>query len=100
MNIKTYFIYILLCKNGNYYTGITTDLTRRYQEHLAGTAKCKYTRSFKPLKIAQSWKINEDKSVAMKIENFIKRLNKNKKHELILSPHKLQETFPQTMLDI
>ena len=35
-----YFIYILECSNGSYYTGYTTDMERRYQEHLDGTADC------------------------------------------------------------
>lgn len=81
-----YWVYILHCENGNYYTGYTTDLTRRYAEHLAGTAKCKYTRSFKPLELAQSWKIEDGKSTAMKIEQRIKRLSKKEKEKLIADP--------------
>ena len=53
--IKTYYVYILLCKNGSYYTGYTTDIKRRYKEHLKGTAKSKYTRSFKVKNLAQCW---------------------------------------------
>jgi len=87
------FVYILLCENGAYYTGYTTDLDRRYQEHLQGTAKCKFTQSFKPIKIAQHWQIHGDKSVAMKIERFIKGLNKQKKEQIILFPNKLAELF-------
>lgn len=83
---STYWVYILNCNNGSYYTGYTTNLTRRFQEHLAGTDKCKYTRSFKPLGIAQSWQISGTQSMAMKIETFIKRLSKQKKIELILNP--------------
>lgn len=85
----TYWVYILNCRNGSLYTGYTTDLERRFQEHLAGTDKCKYTRSFKPLNIAQSWKIMGTRSAAMKIEKFIKRLSKQKKKELILYPENL-----------
>lgn len=88
------FVYILLCENGSYYTGYTTDLERRYQEHVTGSAKCKFTQSFKPVKIAQSWKIHGDKSVAMKIEKFIKKLNKEKKTQLILFPEELAKIFP------
>ena len=72
---NSYWIYILLCNNGNYYTGYTTDIKRRYQEHVKGTAKCKYTRSFKPLTIAQSWQVT-CKNTALKIEYFIKNLKK------------------------
>ena len=93
MSEACYFVYILLCDNGSYYTGYTTDLTRRYQEHLEGTDKCKFTRSFKPLSIAQSWKIQGNKSTAMKAEKFIKTLSKAKKQQLILSPENLSDFF-------
>jgi putative endonuclease len=93
MSKEHYFVYVLLCDNGTYYTGYTTDLMRRYQEHLVGTAKCKYTRSFKPLKIAQSWQITGDKSSAMKAENFIKKLSKKEKQQLILFPERLSQYF-------
>lgn len=88
-----YWVYILLCENGNLYTGYTTDLRRRYQEHLAGSAKCKYTRSFKPLRLAQCWKIEEGKNLAMKIERFIKKLSKQEKEELVLKPAILTRQF-------
>ena len=86
-------VYILLCENGAYYTGYTTDLARRYEEHLAGTDKCKYTRSFKPVKIAQSWHVTTSKNSALKIEKFIKSLSKKKKEALILQPEKLSELW-------
>lgn len=88
-----YYVYVLQCDNGNYYTGYTTDIIRRYQEHLAGTTKCKYTRSFKPVKIAQCWSTMNDKSEALKIERYIKKLSKQTKHELILCPDKLTNLF-------
>jgi putative endonuclease len=84
-----YWVYILHCENGSFYTGYTTDLTRRYQEHLLGIAGCKYTRSFKPLSIAQQWQIEGDKSTAMRVERFIKKLPKKKKEELVLYPERL-----------
>ena len=88
MSVTNYWVYILLCNNGNYYTGYTTDLQRRYQEHVKGTSQCKYTRSFKPISLAQSWQIN-CKSEAMKIESFIKKLSREKKERLILYPEEL-----------
>lgn len=89
MSTSNYFVYILNCENGTFYTGYTTDLERRYQEHVAGSAKCKYTRSFKPLSIAQSWKIPGDKALAMKCERLIKNMSKLEKQQLILSPEQL-----------
>jgi putative endonuclease len=91
MVAECYWVYILHCDNNTYYTGYTTDVVRRYQDHLKG--KCKYTRSFKPLSIAQCWQIHSDKSTAMKIENHIKRLSKDKKTELIKNPEILNQVF-------
>ncbi len=93
MTKTNYYVYMLQCSNGNYYTGYTTDIARRYQEHLDGTTKCKYTRSFKPVKIAQSWSTFDSKSEALKIERFIKKLSKNAKQDLILHPDKLITLF-------
>lgn len=90
---NNYFVYILGCANGNYYTGYTTELSRRYQEHLNGSAKCKYTRSFKPLNIAQCWQVSDCKNTALRIEKYIKSLKKKDKEQLILYPEKLLQLF-------
>ena len=87
------YVYILLCSNNSYYTGYTTNMIRRYQEHIKGTTKCKFTRCFKPLKIAQCWKAYGDRNIAMKAEKYIKSLNKKAKEHLIEFPHKLTEVY-------
>src|SRR5690348_6392685 len=91
-----YFIYMLHCNNGHYYTGHTTDIARRYQEHIDGTGS-KYTRSFKPLNIAQCWRVLGNKSTAMKIENYIKTLSKKAKIELLQFPEKLAGVFKNAL---
>lgn len=85
MNTKNYWVYILYCDNDTYYTGYTNNLERRYQQHVAGTGKCKYTRSFKPLNLAQSWQFSS-KSAAMKAESLIKKLSRKEKEQLVLQP--------------
>lgn len=52
MTESPYWVYMLLCENNTYYTGYTNNLEKRYQSHVGGNGGCKYTRSFKPLKIA------------------------------------------------
>jgi putative endonuclease len=91
MNNKDYWVYILLCANQSYYTGYTDNLVKRYQSHLDGTGRCKYTRSFKPLKIAQSWLVQGDKCLAMQLERAIKKRSRKSKMELICFPQKLSE---------
>lgn len=84
-----YYLYILECSNGGYYTGYTNDINRRYQEHQQGSAKCKYTRSFPPRRIAALWEFDCTLSEILKLESAIKRLSKQKKHDLILAPENL-----------
>ena len=89
MDSQDYWVYILLCENNTLYTGYTTDLAKRYESHLTTRGKCKYTRSFKPLKIAQSWKIQGNKALAMRVERHIKTLSRLQKEQLIAYPSTL-----------
>ncbi|CAM2882400.1 GIY-YIG nuclease family protein [Legionella worsleiensis] len=86
MTKKNYWVYMLLCDNQSYYTGYTDNLEKRVQSHINGTGGCKYTRSFKPICIAQCWIIDGDKSLAMKIERDIKKKSHQQKTNLIQNP--------------
>lgn len=70
------------CENGALYTGYTTDIERRYQEHQQGNAKCRYTRSFKPIRLAAFWQY-PSKSSALRAEKKIKRLTRLAKIQLL-----------------
>lgn len=85
----SWWVYILLCENQSYYTGYTDNLEKRFEEHLSGKGS-KYTRSFKPIAIAQSWRIEGDKALAMRIERGIKKLSRAQKHELVQHPSTLE----------
>jgi putative endonuclease len=89
MSKKDYWVYILLCENQSYYTGYTDNLERRYRSHVNGTGKCKYTRSFKPVTIAQSWLIDGDKILAMQLEREIKKKTREQKIRIIKNPETL-----------
>ena len=102
--IIIYFIYILECSNGAYYTGYTTDIKRRYQEHCDGSLKCKYTRSFPPKRIAACWKIKSDLSLALKVESEIKKLPKIRKLDLVnqnicLEKYLLEKGYENVVID-
>lgn len=88
---EQYWVYILLCENNTLYTGYTNDLMKRFKSHCDGTGKCKYTKSFKAIHIAQSWKINGSKAFAMQLERRIKKLSRSEKEALILQPRLLSE---------
>lgn len=88
--MKDYYVYILLCENGNYYTGYTTDIEKRYREHCNGSLKCRYTRSYPPKEISVCWKFRSDSaSSALKLENAIKKLTRTGKNDLINNPNSI-----------
>jgi len=76
-----YFLYILKCSDGSLYTGITTDVERRLQEHKDGKGG-HYTMARKVLGIVYTEE-HGDRSSASKREAEIKKLKKEKKVELI-----------------
>ncbi len=82
--LERYYVYIALCSDGTYYTGYTTNISVRESEH-NGTGKlpgAKYTRSRRPVRILYSEKFGT-KSLAMRRETEIKKLDKQKKEQLI-----------------
>jgi len=76
-----YFVYILLCKDDSLYTGIATDVGRRFEEHKAGKGS-KYTRARKVKQVVYTEK-HKTRSEAQKREAQIKSMTRKKKLELI-----------------
>lgn len=75
-----YTIYILECKDGSLYTGITTDIARRFDEHARGVGGA-YTASRGVRKIVYT-ETAQTRSQASKREAAIKKLARFKKLEL------------------
>jgi len=69
------------CRNGNLYTGITTDVESRLADHRANKG-AKYLRGRGPLKLVFKKQIGE-KGRALKIECKVKNLSKHKKEALV-----------------
>ncbi|MBI2409676.1 GIY-YIG nuclease family protein [Candidatus Kaiserbacteria bacterium] len=78
-----YFVYILECKNGSLYTGITTDVARRFKEHSSGSGG-HYTKSQEVSQIIYTEQ-HPDRSSALKREAQIKGWRREKKLALIKS---------------
>jgi len=70
-------LYLIECIDGSYYTGVTTDVERRYEQHVKGEG-ARYTRSHKPLRLLASRAIGT-RSEALKAELAVKRLPKEEK---------------------
>ena len=76
-----WFLYMVRCKNGQIYTGISTDVERRLAEHQAGKG-AKYLRGKSPLKLVYQKKIGS-RSEALKAEIVIKNMSKSDKEIII-----------------
>lgn len=78
-----WFTYILKCSDNTFYTGVTTDLKRRLDEHNGkGVKGAKYTRNKRPVKLVYSEE-RQSRSDACKRESAIKSLNRTQKLKVI-----------------
>jgi putative endonuclease len=78
-----YYVYILKCADDSLYTGITTDLERRLNEHHnEGKAGAKYTRSRRPVRVVYS-KLFKTRSKASVKEYEIKNFSRDEKLALV-----------------
>ncbi|MBI2120887.1 MAG: GIY-YIG nuclease family protein [Parcubacteria group bacterium] len=76
-----YYLYILECKDGTLYTGITTDVERRFNEHKNGKGG-KYTSAKAALRIVYTEE-HPNRSEASKKESEIKKWTRRQKLEEI-----------------
>ena len=75
-----WFVYLLECRDGSLYTGITVDVPRRYAQHVAGTG-ARYTRSHPPSRLLGHCAY-PDRSAASRAEHAIKQLKPEQKRAL------------------
>lgn len=80
-----YYTYMLRCQDNSIYTGITTNIERRFEKHSSKNEKCaKYTRNHTAKRIECVWE-SENRVLASKLEFHIKTLSKKQKEKLILN---------------
>lgn len=78
-----YYTYFLRCEDGSLYTGITTDLVRRFDEHAGQRGRgAKYTSSRRPIRFEAAWEAS-GRAEASKLEYRLKALAKHEKERLI-----------------
>jgi putative endonuclease len=83
---RVYYVYILRCEKNCLYTGITSDVERRFREHCEGKG-AKYTKTHPPLGVEAVWEA-VNKNDASRLEYRIKALTKEEKEDLILNGEK------------
>ena len=82
-DIKAWFVYMVLCNDGTLYTGVTTDISRRVEEHNTGKG-AKYTRSRRPVRLQDAWSF-PNKSSALREEHRIKKMSRKEKEQLLIT---------------
>ena len=80
----SWWVYVVRCADGTYYTGVTTDLAARVARHNAGTAS-RYTRGRRPVALAYR-EVAAGRGAALRREAAIKRLPRRAKEALLAGP--------------
>lgn len=76
-----WYLYVLRCYDGSFYTGITNDVSRRLAEHQAGRG-ARYTRTHLPVELVAAW-LYPDRSTATRVELQFKALSRTGKQAWI-----------------
>lgn len=84
--VVPYYVYVILCEDGSFYTGRTKDLNSRMKLHVSGKG-ARYTRIHKPKRLVYVEEFGP-RAEAMRRERAIKKLNHRQKFELINSQTK------------
>ncbi len=74
---ETWVVYVLQCRDGSLYTGITNRLSHRLEAHNAGTG-ARYTRSRRPVTLRHHEPVG-DKGAALRREAALKKLSRQQK---------------------
>ena len=86
-----WYLYLIRCRDGTLYTGITSDVDRRFAQHQgSGNAGSRYLKGRGPLSLVFQEKLGP-RSLALKVERRVKRMSKARKEKLIkVSGHAAQ----------
>jgi len=88
-------LYLIRCHDGSLYTGITTNVARRFAEHQGNSdTGAKYLRGRGPLVLVFQRKLGS-RSLALGVENKIKKLSKARKEELVRADTRIDEIIRQ-----
>lgn len=76
MTANNWFVYIIEAENGHFYTGITTDLARRFKQHQSGQGGARFFHTSQAKQVVYQ-EMHPDRSSASKREIAIKKNDKN-----------------------
>ncbi len=93
--MSDWYLYMVRCHGGSLYTGITTDVARRFAEHQGkGDSGAKYLRGRGPLVLVFQKKLGS-RNLALGVENKVKKLLKARKEELVKDNTRIDEIIEQ-----
>lgn len=95
---KSYYVYLLLCDDGSYYTGYTSNVATRLDRHKKGLG-ARYTRMHRPKRIVHVEEFTTRKA-AIRRERQIKALSHKQKHELAATGSRKSGTWHLTTKEI
>ena len=80
--MKVWYLYVLECSDGTLYTGVTTDLDRRLEEHNNSPRGAKYTKTRRPVELVWSRQYGSRSEAQSEEYKFKKLSRKNKLKEM------------------
>ena len=81
--MSDWYLYLIRCRDDTLYTGISTDVDRRFAQHQSeGYAGSRYLKGRGPLSLVFKEKLGS-RSLALKVEHRVKRMAKARKEKLI-----------------
>jgi putative endonuclease len=93
--MSDWYLYLLRCHDGSFYTGISTDVARRFAQHQGeGSGGSKYLKGRGPLSLVFKKKLGSN-SLALKVERRVKKLSKARKEDLIRANTRIDEIIKQ-----
>ncbi len=90
MAISDWYLYLIRCRDGSLYTGISTDVNRRFHQHQGkGNTGSKYLKGKGPLTLVFQKRLGS-KTLALKVEGKVKKLSKGRKEKLVEVPEHIE----------
>lgn len=83
MSAPAWYLYVVRTNAGHLYTGIATDVDRRFEEHAAGDGRgAKALRGKGPLELVYRLKVG-DRGLALQLEHRLKRCTREQKEDIV-----------------
>jgi putative endonuclease len=93
--VKTWYLYLLRCKDGSLYTGISNDVARRLAAH-AGGRGARYLRGRGPLVLARKLRVGGHGD-ALRLERRVKQMPRARKEKLIRGKIRLKDLIKKKL---